>query len=400
MEASRPRLRIVRLIARLNVGGPAIQAITLTRRMQELGYDTTLVRGSESEREGSMDGLAESLGVQPVMVRWLRRELGPPDLRAFVAIRRLLREVRPDLVHTHAAKAGTLGRLAVLALRRPRPVTIHTFHGHVLEGYFSGFKAQLFRAVERWLARKTTQLVAVSEEVRDDLVRLGIAPRERIAVVPLGFDLSRFERAEPDAATKRRQWRKSHRIDPDVSLVTLVARLVPIKRVDRFLEIAALVASRSGAHFLIVGDGELHDELMSSPLRTRLGDRLSVHGFTSRIEEIYFASDVVVLTSDNEGTPVSLIEAQAAAVPVVSTDVGGVRAVVRDGETGYVVAKEDVTGFARAVNELLEDRVRAERFGAAGRKHVTSTFTLEKLIDNLDRLYRTLLPEEAIAARP
>jgi glycosyltransferase involved in cell wall biosynthesis len=395
MEAAAPRLRILRVIARLNVGGPAIQAITLTRQLAPKGYDTTLVRGSEGPREGSMDGLAAALDVAPVRIASLRRELGPRDALAFLALLRLMVRIRPAIVHTHAAKAGTLGRLAAIVLRPRRVVTVHTFHGHVLEGYFSGPKATLFAAIERALAARTTRLIAVSPEVRDDLVRLRIAPAARISVVRLGFDLDRFLLDDGAQRERRASFRRAGSIGADAQLVTLVARLVPIKRVDRFLRIAAELGQRTSAEFLIVGDGELHDELLRHPAVAELGERLRWQGFTEAIEDVYFASDVVVLTSDNEGTPVSLIEAQACGRPVVSTDVGGVRAVVRDGETGYVVAPDAEPAFTQRVQELLDAPDTARRFGARGREHVSANFTLERLVGDLDSLYRELLVEAA-----
>lgn len=395
MEAAASRLRILRVIARLNVGGPAIQAITLTRQLAEKGYETTLVRGTEGPREGSMDGLAAALGVAPVRIAALRRELGPRDLLAFLALLRVMIRVRPAIVHTHAAKAGALGRLAALVLGRRKVVTVHTFHGHVLEGYFPGRKASLFAAIERALAARTTRLIAVSPEVRDDLVRLRIAPPSRISVVRLGFDLGRFLAAPEVQRERRAAFRASAGIADRVALVTLVARLVPIKRVDRFLRIAAQAAQCTAAEFLIVGDGELHDELRAHPAAGQLGARLHWLGFTAAIEDVYFASDLVVLTSDNEGTPVSLIEAAACGRPVVSTDVGGVPEVVRDGQTGYVVAPDAEDVFAQRMADLLADPDRAARFGAAGREHVTANFTLQRLVDDLDTLYRDLLLEPA-----
>jgi glycosyltransferase involved in cell wall biosynthesis len=391
MEAAASRLRILRVIARLNVGGPAIQAITLTRRMTAQGYDTTLVRGTEGAREGSMDNLAVALGVRPVWIRSLRRELGPRDALAFLALLRLMWTVKPAIVHTHAAKAGTLGRLAAIAAGRRGVVTVHTFHGHVFEGYFSGRRAQLFRRIERALAARTTRLIAVSPEVRDDLVRLGIAPARKISVVALGFDLDRFLLHDDEQARRRRRSRAQAGIGADVALVTLVARLVPIKRVDRFLRIAKRLSETTLAEFLIVGDGDLHDELRNGELARALGRRVHWHGFTTEIEDIYFASDVVVLTSDNEGTPVSLIEAAACGRPVVSTDVGGVRAVVRDTETGYVVPAEAEGQFAQRVGQLLEDPDAAQRLGRAGREHAAANFALDRLVGDLDTLYRELL---------
>src|SRR5437763_3593812 len=190
---TREPIRVLRVIARLNIGGPAIQAISLTALMQQRGYATRLVRGSESADEGTMDHLAQRMGVEPTLVPSMRRDPGPGDVRALAELVRILRRDRPALVHTHAAKAGTLGRVAVmLAFPRRRPVVVHTFHGHSLTGYFASRTAQLYRRIERVLARRTDVLVAVSEEVRDDLVALGVAPLEQFEVVRLGLDLSAF----------------------------------------------------------------------------------------------------------------------------------------------------------------------------------------------------------------
>ncbi|MEJ7784398.1 MAG: glycosyltransferase, partial [Solirubrobacteraceae bacterium] len=342
-------IRVTRVIARLNIGGPAIQAITLTELLKSRGYATRLVRGVEAADEGTMDALAHTYGVAPTRIASMRREPGAGDLAALVTLVRLLRRDRPDLVHTHAAKAGTLGRFAaLLAFPRRRPVLVHTFHGHSLSGYFSSRTANVYRRIERWLARRTDVLVAVSAEVRDDLVELGVAPADRFAVVPLGFDLSRFlDDAEREA--RRSALRMEWGFSAEDEVVTLVARVVPIKRVDRFLRVAGLLMDRPHARFVIVGDGELRKEMAESSAARALGDRLIWAGFRTDMPDVCFASDVVVLTSDNEGTPVSLIEAQAAATPVVSTDVGGVPSAVLDGKSGLLAGREDDAGLARAV---------------------------------------------------
>jgi glycosyltransferase involved in cell wall biosynthesis len=382
-------IRLVRIIARLNVGGPAIQAISLTRLLEPRGYETRLVRGRESADEGSMDYLARELGVVPTLVESMRRDPGLGDLAALRRLVSILRHDRPRIVHTHAAKAGTLGRLAALiAFPRSarRPVLIHTFHGHSLTGYFSGRTAGLYRLIERTLARRTDVLVAVSAEVRDDLVRLGVAPREQFVVVPLGLDLARFL-DDSDRPARRARLRAEWGIEPDAEVVTLVARLVPIKRVDRFLRVAGLLGGRARTRFVVVGDGELRQQLEASVDACGLGDRLVWAGFRRDMVDVCFASDVVALTSDNEGTPVSLIEAQAAAVPVVGTDVGGVRSAVLDGETGLLVAAEDDDGFASAISLLLDDAETAARLGSAGRPHAAERFSLDRLVNDLARLY-------------
>lgn len=393
-------IRIVRIIARLNIGGPAIQAITLTRLLEERGYVTELVRGSESADEGSMDDLAAELGVRPTLVASLRRNPGGSDLVALVSLVRILRRERPQIVHTHAAKGGTLGRMAALiAFPRRRPVLVHTFHGHSLTGYFSPRTARVYRAVERWLARRTDALVAVAPEVRDDLVRLGVAPPERFTLVPLGFDLAPFL-SETDRGRRRAAVRSEWGLARDDEVVTLIARLVPIKRVDRFLRMAALLTDRPRARFVVVGDGELREQLAGSPEAQALGQRLRWAGFRRDMPDVCFASDVVVLTSDNEGTPVSLIEAQAARVPVVSTDVGGVRSAVLDGETGLVADVEDDRGLADAVAAILDSPRLADTLGAAGRAYAVRVFGVERLVDDIDRLYRGLLSGEPVVAPP
>jgi glycosyltransferase involved in cell wall biosynthesis len=389
-EPSAPT-RILRVIARLNVGGPAIQAITLSRLLEERGYETRLVRGREGPREGSMDGLAEELGVKPVSLPTLQRRIGVGDLASLLFLRRQIREWRPQILHTHAAKAGALGRMAaVLAGRDRPPVIVHTFHGHVLTGYFSPFVSRLFTSIERLLARRSTCLIAVSEEVRADLVRLRVAPPERIVVVPLGFDLSRFQAPEEERLARREAFRASLGIPLEVPLVTLVGRLEPIKRVDRFLRVANLI-EQPRAWFLVVGDGSLRERLQESPEATSLGERLVWAGLREDMPDVCFATNVLVVTSDNEGTAVTAIEAQAAGVPVVTTDVGGMRSVVEDGETGFVVEREDERGLASAVQRLLLDDTVGSRLASVGAERAHRLFALDRLVSDLDTLYGQVL---------
>lgn len=387
-------VKIARIISRLNVGGPTIQAITLTHLLRRFGYQTRLLCGREDPGEGSMEYLAHELEVCPVRIDSLSRNPGVSDLKALVALVVELRRTRPRLVHTHTAKAGTLGRLAALiALPGHHRILVHTFHGHSLTGYFNPRMARVYLAIERALARRTSKLIAVSDEVRDELVSLGVAPYARFEVVPLGFDLRPFTVPPVERNRRRKALRREIGISPDAKVVTLVARLVPIKRVDRFLRVARMVAGQSNAHFMIAGDGELGDVLRASVDARSLGDRLSWIGFRRDIPAVCFASDVVMLTSDNEGTPVSLIEAQAAGVPVVSTDVGGVRSVVLDGRTGLVAAAGDDQALADAILDILQDAVLAQRLAAAGCAHALNAFSIERLVQNLDRLYAELLQD-------
>jgi glycosyltransferase involved in cell wall biosynthesis len=306
---------------------------------------------------------------------------------------RLLRRERPELVHTHAAKAGTLGRVAALIafpLGR-RPALVHTFHGHSLTGYFSSRRNAAFLRAERWLGRRTDRLVAVSAEVRDELLEMGVGPPERFEVVEDGFDLSKFHVEGAERERRRTAFRAEFGIPEGARVVSIVARLVPIKRVDRFLRVAQLLADLPDVVFLVVGDGELREELHDSAEARALGDRLVWTGMRRDIPDVCLASDVVVLTSDNEGTPVSLIEAQAAGVPVVGTHVGGVASVVLDGETGRLAAREDEMGFAACVREVLEDPAGSASMGASGQRHVAETFGLDRLTADIDRLYQEAL---------
>lgn len=343
-----------------------------------------------------MDYLAEQLGVRPVLVRSMRRDVGWRDVPALARLIRELRRYRPDVVHTEAAKGGTLGRLAaLLATPGSRPAIVHTFHGHSLEGYFSARRARLFLGVERALARRTALVIAVSDEVKADLVRLGVTGAGRIRVVPLGLSLAAFQAGPEERARARAEQRARWGVPADARVLTLVARLVPIKRVDRFLRIAALLAECDPAmRFVVVGDGELGDELRASAPARSIGDRLHWAGFERDMPAVCFASDCIALTSDNEGTPVSLIEAHAAGLPAVSTRVGGAPSVVLDGRTGLLVEPADEVRFAAAVSDCLE---RAGELGAAGRAHVLAHFSLDRLVDDLAGLYRSLLSDSAVA---
>jgi glycosyltransferase involved in cell wall biosynthesis len=391
------QVRVLRVIARLNIGGPAIQAISLTRWLEPRGYHTVLVRGVEDAQEGTMDFLADELGVKPVLVSPLRRNPGWRDLRALAQLLAIVRRERPQIVHTHAAKGGTLGRLAaLLAAPRHSPVLIHTFHGHSLTGYFGPRTARAYTRIERFLARRTDRLIAVSNEVRDELVALGVAPDSKFEVVPLGFDLSPFTVDTEARDRASAALRAELGIPADARLVTLIARLVPIKRVDRFLRVALALREQPSVRFLIVGDGELRQQLRASAEARSLGDAVLWAGFRRDMPSVCFASEVVVLTSDNEGTPVSLIEAQAAGVPVVGTRVGGAASVVLEGETGFLASPDQEPLITARVVELLTNPDRALQMGRAGQRHVLAKFGHERLIAQLDRVYRDALRGRSI----
>ena len=379
------RIRVARIITRLNVGGPAIQAMLLTGRLGPERFETLLICGRVGAAEGDMLELRRELGVAPMVIPTLGRGISPlDDVRAFFSIVGVLRSFRPHIVHTHLAKAGLLGRLAAVVLRVP--VVVHTFHGNVLRGYFGTATSALFLRFERLLARLSTRVIAISERQASELRDLGIATEPRLVRLPLGLDLAPF--LDPSTGHLRRELG----LDAAVPLVGIVARLVPIKAIDVFLRAAALIAAESPrAWFVVVGDGEERDRLRA--LADELGVRERVHwlGWRADLPAIYADLDVVVLTSRNEGTPVSLIEAQAAGRAVVATEVGGVPDVVVPPERGVLVPDGDHGAVARAVLDLLTDSDRRGAMGAAGRAAVYPEYDSATLVGRIERLYLGLV---------
>ncbi|MCC7043183.1 MAG: glycosyltransferase family 4 protein [Acidobacteria bacterium] len=379
-------VRVMRIIARLNVGGPAIHATLLSRRLEAEGFDTMLVAGAESREEGSYLELHGG-GVRNLqLVSDLGREIHPwRDWLSYRALVRLMREFRPQIVHTHTAKAGMLGRLA--AWRCGVPVVVHTFHGHVFRGYFSPAKTAVFVGIERVLARLSTRLLAVSEQVRDEVLACGVGRPSQFEVLRLGLDLDRFARA----GQVRGELRRELGIGSDVPLVGIVARLVPIKAHDVFLAVAARVTRvRPDAVFLIVGDGETKAALVEQAEREGLGGAVRFLGWRSDLDRVYADLDVVVLTSRNEGSPVALIEAMASARPVVSTTVGGVPELV--GDAGLLCPVDDVDALTASVLRLIASPELAESIGNKGRTRVIPAYSEDRLVADMAALYARLLP--------
>ena len=384
------RVKVLRVIARLNVGGPALHVAYLTAGLRERGYETTLVAGTLARGEGSMAFVARDLDVHVVTIPELGREISPlRDLVATLRLAWLIRRVRPAIVHTHTAKAGTVGRLAArLAGGKRRPVVVHTFHGHVLRGYFGPLRSRIFRLLERWLAHHTTALIAVSPQVRDDLVALGVAPREKFTVIRLGIELAERVADENGRADTRRYFG----IAPDRFTVGWVGRMTAIKNTEDVLcAFKELRVRGVEATLCMVGDG---------PDRTRLEERaheLGIMrdtlflGYQQEVAPLYAAFDALVLPSSNEGTPVSVIEALAARTPVVATRVGGVPDVVREGEDGFLVDKGDTDALAERLARLASDPQLRNRMGEAARDRVLPRYAVERLVDDVDRLYRALL---------
>ncbi|TML57816.1 MAG: glycosyltransferase family 4 protein [Actinobacteria bacterium] len=384
-------VRVLRVIARLNMGGPALHVAYLTAGLAERGYETTLVAGSLARGEDSMAFVADELGIEVERLEELHREISPfRDAVAIVRLARLIRRLRPHILHTHTAKAGAVGRLAALLAGDARPpIVVHTFHGHVLRGYFDPLRTAGFRLLERWLATKTTALVAVSPQVRDDLVALGVAPRERFVVVRLGIELEQRVAAEQDG---RGESRRVLGIGPDRFAVGWIGRMTGVKRTEDVLRAFRRLRDRGvDACLCMIGDGP------DRPAVERRAHELGVMrdtlflGYQEEVAPFYAAFDAMILPSINEGTPVSAIEALAAGRPVVATRVGGVPDVVREGEDGFLVDAGDVDALADRLARLAADPDLRERLGAAGRARVVPRYSVERLVDDIDLLYRSLL---------
>ncbi|MBN2288472.1 MAG: glycosyltransferase family 4 protein [Candidatus Glassbacteria bacterium] len=379
--------KILRIIARLNIGGPALHCIILNSELDKRKYISQLVTGVESPYEGNMYGLAQRKSVLPVVIDALGREIFfKEDFRALIKLVRLINLERPDIVHTHTAKAGTLGRIA--AKLTGVPIIIHTFHGHVFHSYFGFFRTRFFLWLERVLAKFTDVIITVSEQQRDEIIKYRIAEPDKIIAIPLGLDLKPFIDSKADPNELRREFS----IPEQTKLVGIVARLVPIKNHVCFLEAARLVLDHcSDVCFMIIGDGELRGALEQKARELGLQDRVIFMGFQHNLEKIYAGLDIVALSSYNEGLPVALIEAMAAGKPVISTEVGGVVDLILDGYNGLLVPSNQPGDLAEAVLYLLEHPERRKMMGEAGRNKVYPHFDKKRLVEDIDALYENLL---------
>jgi glycosyltransferase involved in cell wall biosynthesis len=389
---STPPIKVMRVIARLNVGGPALHVAYLTSGLAERGYETTLIAGDVAKGEESMAFVAEDEGVEVVRLMGLSREIAPlRDLTAALRLAVEIRRVRPDVLHTHTAKAGAVGRTAAILAGRARPrVVVHTFHGHVLRGYFPRLGTLVFRLIERLLARRTDALVAVSPQVRDDLVELEVAPRQRFTVVRLGIDLEPRTATDFDSTELRRRLG----IGPERFVIGWFGRMTAVKRTDDLVDVLVAVRARGvDACLLLVGDGTDRVRLEERAHDAGVARDVYSLGYQREVAGWYAASDAVVLTSVNEGTPVTIIEALAAGRPTVATNVGGVADVVRDGVDGFLVDVGDVDTMAARLAELAANRRLGARLGKAGQERVLGRYAVTRLVDDIDRLYRSLLEE-------
>ena len=397
-------IKILRIVTRLNIGGPAIHVSILSTKLDPKRFSTTVVAGTPSPGEGDLSELLNGGEATVVRLPTLRQPLAPiADLRALRDLIRLVWRERPELIHTHMAKAGTLGRAAGILYNGAGPGRragkrarlIHTFHGHVLEGYFSARRSQFFLSIERWLGRRTDCVIAVSARVQQDLLARGIGRPEAWRVIPLGLDLTALAALAP--ATGARPLRCG-----------LIGRLVPIKHPELFIDAIGKLASSQAeppVTGLVVGDGPLRASLEERVRTNNWETSVRFTGWRRDLVNVHRDLDIVCVTSWNEGTPVAMIEAMAAGRPVIATDVGGVRDVLQDAnnagaeisagayqvtDRGILIRAGDGDGLISALQRLADDKDLRIRLGEAGRRHVVSRFAYQRLLTDMAGLYEEL----------
>ena len=399
------KIKILRIIARLNIGGPAIHTVLLTKGLNFKGFDSLLIAGQVDKAEGDMLYYAKENSVNPIIIPQLRRNINPLfDTVALIKILSIINKEKPDIIHTHTAKAGALGRIAGLLYNLfgfgKKCKIIHTFHGTVLQGYFGKTKTVIFAAIERFLSLFTDRIIVVSDSIKEELLSLGIGSRKKIEVVPLGLELDKLLAISKEADNQNLK-------------IGIVGRLVPIKNHKMFLEAVRLFVDNSNSlavkcSFYIIGDGELRQKLESYASSLNLNNFIKFCGWNQESRDIYSFLDIVVLTSLNEGTPLSLIEAMAAFCPVIATNVGGVKDLFYRAnelgnnsgsrqlyDNGILCESGNVQALAEALKILVKDKDLRIKMAKEGRSFVSSRFSKERLINDMSVLYNNALKRSA-----
>ena len=393
------KIKILRIINRFNLGGPTYNAAYLTKYL-ETDFETLLVGGVKYEEEGSSEYILENLGIKPVIIPEMKRSLSfKDDKKAYLKIKKIIQEFQPDIVHTHASKAGALGRLA--AAKCKVPIIVHTFHGHVFHSYFGKAKTLFYKTIERHLAKKSTKIIAISDIQKEELWNQhSICNKDKLVVIPLGFDLDRFQE---NTEEKRKSFRDKYKIDDDEIAIGIIGRLVPIKNHPLFLNAINEVKLKTSKKIraFIIGDGEEKDQLIEL-LKcigldyTEWNDQqvLATITFTSWIKDIDWANaglDIIALSSLNEGTPVSLIEAQASNKPIITTNVGGVENIVIENETALITESDNLDQFSEGLLKLIDDDELREKMARKGWGFVKKEFHYSRLIFDVKELYYSLI---------
>jgi glycosyltransferase involved in cell wall biosynthesis len=383
--------KILRIINRFNLGGPTYNAAYLTKYL-EPDYETLLIGGQHDESEKSSMHILDNLGLKPIIIPEMQRSLNPyKDQIAFKKIQNIIKEFKPDIVHTHAAKAGALGRRA--AYKMGVKQIYHTFHGHVFHSYFGSFKTRIFKEIEKNLAKKSTKIIAISEIQKRELSKIHkICPEKKIEVIPLGFDLERFN---TDKDSKRKEFRKKWNLKENEIAIGIIGRLVPIKNHVFFIDAIQEVLKKSEfpVRAFIVGDGEEKQNIINYIKNKNLDFSLNYNPATfhltswiKEIDRVNSGMDIICLTSLNEGTPVSLIEAQASGKPIVSTKTGGIENIVLENKTALLSEKNDLHNFSKNLLSLVNDSNKRKLLSKFGLEK-SKDFHYDQLVNNIKNLY-------------
>ena len=387
--------KILRIINRFNLGGPTYNAAYLTKYLED-DYETLLIGGKHEKSEKSSMHILDNLGLKPIIIEEMQRSIHPIlDRIALKKIKDIIIEFKPDIVHTHAAKAGALGRKAAYDLGVKQ--IYHTFHGHVFHSYFGKIKTNIYKKIERDLAKKSTKIIAISEIQKQELSEVHkICSKEKIEVIPLGFDLKKFYENQTE---KRKYFRKKWKIKDDEIAIGIIGRLVPIKNHVFFIDVIEKVIRKSNTslRIFIVGDGEEKENIIIKVSAYNLDystdDKIATIQFTSwikEIDEVNAGMDIICLCSLNEGTPVSLIEAQASGKPIVTTRTGGIENIVMENKTALISDNNDLNKFTENVLSLIKEKDKRTLFSEIAIKK-SKDFDYSILIKNIKKLYKNSL---------
>jgi len=387
------KIKILRIINRFNIGGPVYNAILLSAYMPE-EYDTLLIGGLPEKNEENSTYIAEKYGVNPLLISEMQREPNfKNDRKALKKLKEIILTYQPDIVHTHASKAGALGRKA--AFDCAVPIVVHTYHGHVFHSYFNWWKTTLFQAIEKRLAKKTTGIIAISELQKNDLaLKYKICKPEKIEIINLGLDLGPFNENKTD---NRNKTRTAFGLNDSEIAIAIVGRLAPIKNHDLFLKCASVIHEKTSKKvvYFIVGGGEEFTSIEEkvNALKAK-GIDIRMTSWIKDINTFNAGMDILCLTSKNEGTPVSLIEAQAAGIPFVATKVGGIKDIVSENNTGYLVDLNDSDAFIEKLLHLIENENKRQEMSQKGWSFVQEKFQYKTLIAKTDSYYKFLLNQK------
>ncbi len=389
--------KILRIINRFNLGGITYNVSYLTKYLPS-EYETLLIGGPEEEGESSSLHITDSLGLKPLILKELNRNVNPiKDYRSYKEIKKIIQEFKPDIVHTHASKAGAIGRLAAISCKVP--IIIHTFHGHVFHSYFGKLKTYFYKSIERYLAKKSTAIIAISAIQKQELVeKFKISSADQTYIIPLGFDLERFNQ---NVIEKRQKFRQTYKIKQDEIAIAIIGRLAPIKNHELFIDAIIYTATKTSKKIkaFIVGDGETKQQLINYiksknceySFNTEKETLFNFIGWQKEIDMVLNGIDIIALSSKNEGTPVSLIEAQAAGKFMVTTNVGGIKDILKPG-CGFITEtdKEFCEKLLESVSSHNELMIQAEK----GIVFAQDRFSYKRLVKDIDELYKTLMKKQ------